>query len=66
MTKEAFKGFRTIKTMIHGKDFFPFNVSSLRNRQKMKSSLFKILLRMVDFAANHDIHSFDKNIRYYL
>ena len=66
MTKEAFKGFRTIKTMIHGKDFFPFNVSSLRNRQKMKSSLFKLLLRIVNFAANENIHSFDENTRTFL
>ena len=49
--KEAFNRFRTIKTMIYVKEFFLFNASFLRNRQKMKSSFFKLIYILNRFAA---------------
>ena len=64
--EEAFNRFRTIKTIIYVKGFFLFNVSFLIYRQKMKSPVFKIPLRMADFAANQEIHYLNENIRTFL
>ena len=55
-----------INTKFCRKIFFWFSCSFSRYRQKMKSSIFKILLMIVDFAAKQDIHSFHENIRTFL